>query len=48
MRVWKNGNLYEMDFPMYPLTEIPVTDEMERAFGIRPARTANIMSEREG
>ena len=33
-----NGNLYEMDFPTYELHEIPVTDNMERAFGVRPAK----------
>ena len=27
-----------MDFPTYPLREIPVTDEMEQAFGIRPLK----------
>ena len=27
-----------MDFPTYELTEIPVTDEMERAFGVRPVK----------
>ena len=27
-----------MDFPTYPLREIPVTDEMEQAFGIRPVK----------
>ncbi|MBR3643834.1 MAG: PhzF family phenazine biosynthesis protein, partial [Parasporobacterium sp.] len=26
------------DFPAYPLREIPVTDEMEQAFGVRPVR----------
>ena len=29
LTVRKKGNLYEMDFPTYPLTEIPVTDAME-------------------
>ena len=33
----KNVNdLYEMDMPAYPLTEVPVTDEMEQAIGFRP------------
>ena len=27
-----------MDFPTYDLTEIPVTDDMARAFGVRPVR----------
>lgn len=36
LTVKRKGNLYEMDFPMYELREIPVTDEMERAFGARP------------
>jgi PhzF family phenazine biosynthesis protein len=38
LTVRKKGDLYEMDFPTYPLTEIPVTDAMERAFGIRPVK----------
>lgn len=33
----KNG-LYEMDFPTYELKEIPVTDAMEHAFGVRPLK----------
>ena len=33
LTVRKRGSLYEMDFPTYALTEIPVTDAMERAFG---------------
>ena len=36
--VKRKGNLYEMDFPTYELKEIPVTDEMEQAFGIRPVK----------
>ena len=32
------GNLYEMDFPTYELKEIPVSDAMERAYGVRPAK----------
>ena len=36
--VHRNGDLYEMDFPTYELQEIPVTDEMERAFGVRPVK----------
>ena len=38
LTVVRRENSYEMDFPTYPLTEIPVTDEMERAFGVRPAK----------
>lgn len=38
LTVRKRGNLYEMDFPTYELKEIPVTDEMERAFGVRPIK----------
>lgn len=36
--VRREGDLYEMDFPTYELKEIPVTDEMEAAFGVRPVR----------
>lgn len=38
LTVTRKGNLYEMDFPTYPNREIPVTDDMEAAFGIRPAK----------
>ena len=38
LTVTRRGSLYEMDFPTYELKEIPVTDEMARAFGIRPAK----------
>ena len=38
LTVRKNGSLYEMDFPTYELSEIPVTDAMEAAFGIRPVK----------
>ena len=34
----RKGNLYEMNFPTYELKEIPVTDEMEEAFGARPIK----------
>ena len=34
----KHGNLFEMNFPTYNLKEIPVTDAMERAFGVRPVK----------
>ena len=36
LTVRKNGDLYQMDFPTYELKEIPVTDAMEQAFGVRP------------
>ena len=35
--VKKVNDLYEMDMPAYPLTEVPVTDEMELAIGFRPS-----------
>ena len=31
-------NGYEMDFPSGEMEEIPVTDDMERAFGVRPVK----------
>ena len=34
----KRNNRYEMNFPTYQLEEIPVTDEMEKAFGVRPIK----------
>lgn len=34
--IQRKGDLYEMDFPTYELREIPVTDAMEQAFGVRP------------
>ena len=36
--VKRKENLYEMDFPTYELKEIPVTDDMEKAFGARPVK----------
>ena len=36
--LWEIFNLYEMDFPTYELQEIPVTDAMEKAFGVRPVK----------
>lgn len=36
LRVEKNNNLYEMDMPAYELRQVPVTDEMENAIGVRP------------
>ena len=38
LTVSRKGTRFEMDFPTYPLREIPVTDAMERAFGVRPIR----------
>ena len=38
LTVRRKGELYEMDFPTYPLREIPVTDDMEKAFGVRPEK----------
>ena len=38
LTVTRRGSLYRMDFPTYDLTEIPVTDDMARAFGVRPVR----------
>lgn len=38
LRVRRDGALYEMDFPTYELKEIPVTDAMEKAFGVRPVK----------
>lgn len=35
--VKKVNDLYEMDMPAYPLTEVPVTDEMELTIGFRPS-----------
>ena len=38
LTVRRKGDLFEMDFPTYPLKEIPVSDEMEQAFGVRPIK----------
>lgn len=38
LTVNRKNSLYEMDFPTYELKEIPVTDDMEKAFGIRPVK----------
>ena len=38
LTVRKRGDLLEMDFPTYDLREVPVTDAMEQAFGVRPIR----------
>lgn len=36
LTVTKQGDLFQMDFPAYDLKEIPVTDGMEKALGMRP------------
>ena len=38
LTVERKGSRYEMDFPTYDLKEIPVTEDMEAAFGIRPQK----------
>ncbi len=38
LTVNRKGDLYEMDFPTFELKEIPVTDDMEHAFGVRPVK----------
>ena len=38
LTVKQKENLYEMDFPAYTLKEVPVTDDMEKAFGVRPVK----------
>ena len=38
LTVKRKGDLYEMDFPTYELKEISVTDDMEKAFGVRPVK----------
>ncbi|HWQ51852.1 MAG TPA: PhzF family phenazine biosynthesis protein, partial [Terriglobales bacterium] len=35
LTVEKRGDLFEMDFPAYALTSVPVTDEMAQALGAR-------------
>lgn len=36
LTVTKKGDLYEMDFPAYELKQVPVTDAMAEAIGVRP------------
>lgn len=36
LEVRRKGNLYELDFPAYSLTQVEVTEEMEQAIGARP------------
>ena len=38
LTVKRRGDLFEMDFPTYELREIPVTEDMERAFGAKPVK----------
>lgn len=38
LTVARKGGLYEMDFPVCPQREVPVTDDMEAAFGVRPVK----------
>lgn len=38
LTVVRRDNRYEMDFPICEQHEIPVTDDMERAFGVRPVK----------
>jgi len=38
LTVTRKGKFYEMDFPRYELKEVPVSDDMEKAFGIRPQK----------
>ena len=38
LTVNRKGDLYEMDFPTFELKEIPVTDDMEHAFGVCPVK----------
>lgn len=38
LEVRRKENLYEMNFPTYLLQEIPVSEEMEKAFGMRPIK----------
>ena len=38
LTVRRNSDFFVMDFPTYELREIPVTDAMENAFGVRPVK----------
>ncbi|MCR5475572.1 MAG: PhzF family phenazine biosynthesis protein [Lachnospiraceae bacterium] len=38
LTVVRRDDLYEMNFPVHDQHEVPVTDEMESAFGIRPLK----------
>lgn len=36
LKVHRNHDLYEMDFPTYPVEKIPVTDAMTELIGVKP------------
>ena len=36
LSVVRRGDLFEMNFPTFPLRQVPVTDDMAQAFGVRP------------
>lgn len=36
LTVNRKGDLLELDFPAYHLKQVPVTDDMEKAIGVRP------------
>ena len=38
LTVARKGKRYEMDFPVCPQREVPVTDDMEAAFGVLPVK----------
>ncbi|MBQ3394239.1 MAG: PhzF family phenazine biosynthesis protein [Oscillospiraceae bacterium] len=38
LTVTRKGDRYEMNFPVFEIKEIPVTDAMEKAFGARPVK----------
>ena len=38
LSVTRKGEQYEMDFPVCPQREVPVTDDIEAAFGVRPVK----------
>lgn len=38
LKVEKDKEMYKMEFPAYQLHEVPVTKEMEEAFGYKPIR----------
>ena len=38
LTVTKQGDLFEMNFPTFPLREVPVTEEMALAYGARPVK----------
>ncbi len=38
LTVTRKGDRYEMNFPVFEMREIPVTEAMEKAFGARPVK----------